>query len=153
MLSWIEWLRLLAKRAWIVGLLLLGLGTVGLAVYRLVSTDPAQGNGGVDVSDAELRTAYLELCGTRTLIEEDAERAGDQFFGRVHSPLHIIAARAQDRDRAVAARMLEAKNDVERSFNDRAPAGETALALDRLLVRTQQALISIGVTPSTCDSP
>lgn len=132
-------------------MLLLGLGAVGWAVYRIVPTDPPA-NGGVDLSAAELRSAYSELCGTRTLMDGDPERARDQFFGRVHSPLHIIAARAQDADRTVAARMLEAKNDVERSFNDQAPAGETARALDRLLVRTRQALISIGVTTSTCDS-
>ncbi len=127
-------------------LVILGLAAVGYAVYSGTS---APGET-VQSADVVLRDAYTDLCRTRTLAGSDTRQARDLFYGKVHSPLHDIARSAGDADRSVAARMLEAKNDVERSFNTSAPAAQTTAALDRLLASTREALISIGVTTSTC---
>jgi hypothetical protein len=108
--------------------------------------------GGVQAADADLKAAYAGLCETRSLVDTDLAGARDLFYGTVHSPLHDIARRAQEADRAVAARMLEAKNDTEQAFNTSAPTADTAGALDRLLPRTEEALRSIGVTTSACRS-
>ncbi|HYO00249.1 MAG TPA: hypothetical protein VEU28_11295 [Actinomycetota bacterium] len=131
-------------------LAVLGLAAVGYALYSQTAGGPAGPSGRTSTSDGDLRTAYADLCRTRSLTDTDLEGARDQFYGEVHSPLHDIAREAEDANRSVAARMLEAKNDVELAFNTSAPAADTADALDRLLVRTEEALISIGVTTSGC---
>lgn len=129
-----------------------GLAAVGFAVFSLTGRQQVEVGGGVRASDADLKEAYAGLCETRSLVHTDPAAARDLFYGTVHSPLHDIARAAQGADRAVAARMLEAKNDTERAFNTPAPAAETAGALDRLLPRTEEALRSIGVTTSACES-
>lgn len=152
--SWTGWPRPLddpvSRRVPVILLVVLGLAAFGYAVYsRAVQSPPG---GGVQTADAVLRDGYADLCRTRSLAGSDAGEARDFFYGRVHSTLHDIARSAEDADRSVAARMLEAKNDVERSFNTSTPAAETTAALDRLLASTQEALISIGVTTSSCAS-
>jgi hypothetical protein len=133
-------------------LVVLGLAGVGFALYSQTAGKPTPAGNGVPTSDKVLETAYRDLCETRSLAGEDVEEARRQFYGTVHSPLHDIARKAEEADRAVAARMLEAKNDVEQSFNTSAPAEETTAALDRLLARTAEALNSIEVTTSGCAS-
>lgn len=133
-------------------LLLLGLAGVGFAVYSQTAGQPDAAGTGVQTSDEVLQAAFTGLCETRSLAGDDLDEARGQFYGRVHSPLHDIARLAEEADRAVAARMLEAKNDVEQSFNTFAPADATTAALDRLLTRTEEALNSIGVTTSGCTS-
>ncbi|HEX2054589.1 MAG TPA: hypothetical protein VHJ78_12800 [Actinomycetota bacterium] len=131
------------------------LGALGLAAIVAFFYLRAQGNpqaGDSSSASSDLARSYTDLCRVRTLAETDVEGAANLFFGRVHSPLHVIAAEAQNRDRAVAAGMLEAKNDVETAFNQRRPAAAVTTALDRLLATTAQALRSIGVTSSTCEA-
>ncbi|MEX0790956.1 MAG: hypothetical protein WD178_09300, partial [Actinomycetota bacterium] len=108
---------------------------------------------GVPATESVFRDAYSDLCRTRSLAGSDLGGARDLFYGKVHSPLHDIARSAGDADRSAAARMLEAKNDLEQAFNMSAPAAETIDALSRLLTQTREALISIGVTTSSCASP
>lgn len=133
-------------------LALLGLAAVAGFLYL----SRVQGSGapveGTQLTREELKSAYSELCRVRSLSETDVEQAADLFYGRVHSPLHDIARAAGEVDRAAAARLLEAKNDVERALNESAAGPGTTAALDRLLPRTAQALRSIGVTPSTCSA-
>ena len=142
-----------ARRPWaLVAIALAGLAALGFAVFTLVNRQRVEVGGGVQASDVDLRNAYTGLCETRSLVEADPAGARDLFYGEVHSPLHDIARRAQEADRAVAARMLEAKNDTEQAFNTSAPPAGTAAALDRLLTSTEEALRSIAVTPSACKS-
>lgn len=85
-------------------------------------------------------------------MDSGAEEAEDLFFGRMHSPLHVIAARAGEQDRTAAARMLETDNDVESGFNEGAPGARDGLRPGpALLSTTAEALRSIGVTPSQCE--
>ena len=142
-----------AARPWLlIVLTVLGLAGVGFALYSQTAGKPDAAGTGVQTSDEVLRVAYAGLCETRSLAGDDLDEARGQFYGRVHSPLHDIARKAEEADRAVAARMLEAKNDVEQSFNTFAPAEATTAALDLLLTRTAEALNSIGVTTSGCTS-
>lgn len=141
-----------ARPRLLIVLVLLGLSGVGFAVYSQTAGKPDAAGAGVQTSDEVLLAAYADLCETRSLAGGDVEEARGQFYSKVHSPLHDIARKAEEADRAVAARMLEAKNDVEQSFNTSAPADATTAALDRLLTRTAEALNSIGVTTSSCNS-
>lgn len=141
------------KGAWpLIALVVLGLAGVGFAVWSQTAGNPETTGNGAEIADEDLRTAYSDLCETRSLAGGDVGKARRQFYGKVHSRLHDIAREAEEADRAVAARMLEAKNDVEQSFNTSAPAEDTIAALDRLLTRTAEALNSIGVTTSGCAS-
>ena len=100
-----------------------------------------------------MQQTFALLCRTRALAQSRPVDARELFYGRVHSPLHAIAAEAGEADRTVAARMLEAKNDVERALAAEPPAPATVPALDRLLASTEQALRSVEVTTSSCELP
>lgn len=132
------------------------LAVLGLALAAGIYLAAA---GGPDLSgegeEADLRAqgTYNLLCDTRWLAETNPTGARDLFFGRVHWPLHEIADRVAGVDRTVAARFLEAKNDVEATLNRGAPVAELSAALDSLLQWTEQALRSLGVTTPDCDLP
>lgn len=108
---------------------------------------------GTRMSEGQLQDVYADLCRTRALAEPRTAAARDLFFGRVHAPLHLIARASEDQSRPVAARMLEAKNDVEAAFNGEATGRSIAVALERLLTSTAEALRSLGVTTSNCEIP
>lgn len=128
----------------------LGLALVGLFFYLRTSQAPG-GEVAGGMTAGELDRTYGQLCGVRELAASEVDAARDLFFGQVHSPLHVIAAAAGEQDRRAAARMLEAKNDVESAFNTGASAPDVAGRLDRLLTTTAEALRSVGVSPSTCE--
>lgn len=93
-------------------------------------------------------TLYQGLCQTHVeATHPDAARR--TFFDRVHQSLHELAAEAAASDRAAAARLLEAKEAVERDL-----AGEPSVLradLDRLLEATRLAIRAIGEpTPEPC---
>ena len=135
-------------------LALLGAIALGVALYlRSLAAATVQADAGAPLTEKQLQEALAALCRTRGLAENRPGEARQLFYERVHSPLHVIAAGAGDRDRQVAARMLEAKNDVEQAFAKDPPAAATVPALDRLMASTEQALRSVGVTTSTCELP
>jgi hypothetical protein len=85
--------------------------TVALSLAAACSVESEQ-LGDTPVRPEEV--AFQGLCAA-----EDAARsgqvteAGDIFFGRSHAYLHELADRVAQRDRAVAADLLEAKERVE----------------------------------------
>ena len=78
----------------------------------------------------------------------EAARQGDPvgaraaFFDRSHQPLHELAAVTQERDRAAAARLLEAKERVESGLEKASPT--LADDLDTLAVVTGRAMAAAG---------
>jgi len=79
----------------------------------------------------------------------DAAGAKTIFFDRSHQPLHELAAAAQERDRGVAARLLEAKERVESGFENDSPT--LAVDLETLAVASGRAMIAAGTTdPGPC---
>ncbi|HEX2149638.1 MAG TPA: hypothetical protein VHI31_05655, partial [Actinomycetota bacterium] len=82
----------------------LGLVAVGYALYSQAAGGPAGPSEGITTSEGDLRTAYSDLCRTRSLTDADLEGARNLFYGEVHSPLHDIARQAEDANRSVAAR-------------------------------------------------
>jgi len=122
--------------------------------FYLRSTDGPQATvEGTGMTVRQLQDTYDQLCRTRALAVSQVPAARELFFSQVHSPLHLIAQAAQNVDRSVAARMLEAKNDVESVFNSAMSPDDAGAALDRLLPSTAEALRSVGVTTSGCDIP
>ena len=101
--------------------------------------------GGRD--EAETRGPYApaheSLC--ECLREaRDGQPAASQrvFFDAVHEPLHRLAAESAERDRAAAARLLEAKQAVERDFAQGSPNLEGDLAV--LSAATRAAIAAAG---------
>lgn len=131
------------------------LGVVALVgFFYLRSTEPAGiVVDGTRLAESDLERIYADLCRTRALAATSVPEAGDLFFSRVHSPLHVIARAVEEADRPRAARLLESKNDVERALNEGAGPPQAAAALDRLLNSTSEGLRSVGVTTSTCETP
>ena len=91
---------------------------------------------------------YQGLCQTRAEAAQPAAARGT-YFDRVHQPLHELAADAARADRTAAARLLEAKQALERDL-----AGDTSLLgddLDRLLDATRRAIAATGrPAPEPC---
>lgn len=87
---------------------------------------------------------YQGLCVARARASHPAA-ARTAFFDRAHQPLHGLAAAAARDDRAAAARLLEAKQVVERDLAG--DASGLAGDLDRLLDATGRAVVATGRPP------
>lgn len=101
--------------------------------------------------DAEAEPDGLlgSLC---SAIEADtAEAAANIFETQVHGPLHTFADEVGAEDRALAARVLEAKFDVESAVRDDVLA--PAVLRERLEVLTgsvREALAALGRPAPVC---
>ena len=120
------------------------------AVFMVVAAGcSGTGDGGSTTSsdDRHVRL-YQGLCQARAQARQP-EAAREIFFDRVHQPLHQLAAEAADADRAVAAKLLEAKQAVERDL-----AEDPQLLpgdLEALAEATRRAIAATGgPTPQPC---
>jgi len=78
----------------------------------------------------------------------DLDGAGVEFYDTAHQPLHDLAAEVSDVDRAVAARLLEAKEAVEYGLDgDQSELGD---AFQSLVSAADQALSATGHSPMPC---
>jgi hypothetical protein len=78
----------------------------------------------------------------------DAAGAETVFYDTVHQPLHDLAAEVSEANRAVAARLLEAKEAVESALDTGQP--DTADAWQTLVVATDEALVATGHDRLSC---
>lgn len=96
--------------------------------------------------------AYAGLCAAHaSALSGDLDDAEKIFHDAAHEPLHELSKDAQEKDRAAAARLLEAKGRVESGFEN----GERRIARDiaPLLVATREAISAAGEPrPSPCPS-
>lgn len=86
------------------------------------------------------------------LAADDVAATTEVFESRVHRPLHALADDLQDVDRSLAARLLEAKYDVETVVrsDDPGPAPLVRERLQVLLDRVQQGLASLDRPAPSC---
>ena len=101
-----------------------------------------------DATSADTARSYDRLyqglrAGRARATRPDAARRA--FIDRAHQPIHELATAVAREDRAVAARLLEAKQAVERDLD----GGAAGLAgdLDRLLDATRRAIAATGQPP------
>lgn len=96
------------------------------------------------------RRATDGLCTIAGGFTEDLEGASGAFYDRAHDSLHEIAATVEDVDRAVAARLLVAKERVEEDL--RAPTLPETFAEDvaELLGTTRDALAALDLPAPDC---
>jgi hypothetical protein len=114
----------------------------GVAVLFALDDDRDVGSRHVEAS-GEYARAYTGLCTARSAARSgEVASAGDAFSDRAHQPLHELAARAAERDRGAAGRLLEAKQAVEADLGRGSP--DLAADLDCLLSATASAVAATG---------
>lgn len=120
----------------------------GLTIFAADDHEDATSPGGGNQSYAGVVTGLCEAAAVAASQPEDAERI---FQDEVHVPLHELAADLGEADRAVAARLLEAKDSVESALEAR-PIEPEALDddLSELLDVTIAGLRTIDVEAPTC---
>lgn len=102
------------------------------------------------VTVAAARVAVEGLCAMRTTFANDIEKANGVFYDQTHEELHVIAAATEEKDRTVAARLLQAKEKVEADLTDLQVPDTFVEDVDALLSATQDALRTIGVSVPGC---
>ena len=89
--------------------------------------------------------AYDGVCAARTAVRDgDLARARTTFNDQSHQPIHQLAAAAEDKDRSVAGRLLEAKQVVEAELSGQANA--RIADFDRLAKAMATAIDTISDT-------
>jgi len=118
-----------------------------IAVVALVSSTTAC--RGASNPDDPYRSAASGLCEASTKADKgDVDGAGKEFYDTAHQPLHDLAAEVSDVDRAVAARLLEAKEAVESSLEgDQSELGDS---FHSLIAAADQALTATGHSQTPC---
>lgn len=136
-----------------VSILLVVIGVVGLIGSQTFLKNTGGGDTitvtGEQFEVEELQGAITAMCTSRNEVE-DPEAAEITFQDRAHQPLHLVATAVEDEDRALAARMLEAKQDVEEEFAGEADPAELEERLNGLIEVTAEALTALGIPSDTC---
>ena len=126
------WVR---RQRWVLlgGFAVLFVATYAVGQARSSDPVPAAVGGGLH---SRLCTAVASASAGKT------GDAADLWSAQIHGPLHTLAADAAEEDRAVAARLLEAKQAVEQTLG----TDRTTLASDlsRLAPRVRAALVVTG---------
>lgn len=93
---------------------------------------------------------YRSLCEAQTRATGgDVQGAARLWVDRVHGPLHPLAADASKKDRAVAGRLLRAKEAVEAAWQ--AKPAEAPDGLAELAAATRAAVVTVdGRDPGAC---
>lgn len=92
--------------------------------------------------DDPYRSAGSGLCEAAMKAEAgDIAGAEELFYDIVHQPLHDLAAATSEVDRALAGRLLEAKESVESGLDTHQADGELFQAL---VVAADEALVTTG---------
>ena len=124
-----------------------------LVLLAAVAATAAACSGGdeaaSEASERPYATAARGLCdAVAEAAGGDAAAARAAFFDGAHQPLHELAAETAERDRAVAARLLEAKQAVEAALDD--TNGDLERAFDQLVAATTDALGAIDAGSLPC---
>lgn len=107
------------------------------------------GCGGGSTSVDPYRLAASALCDAAARAKEgDLLGAEEVFYDSSHQRLHDLAAEVSNTDRAVAARLLEAKETVESGLGG--DGSELGDAFDSLVVATDEALAATEHDPMPC---
>lgn len=104
------------------------------------------------VTVADITAAHTGLCAAiAAATNGDEEAAGVTFTDRVHGGLHDLASRVEERDRSVAARLLEAKERVEADLDQSVTAAALTADLINLAPNVRAAIALLGdAMPEPC---
>lgn len=124
------------------------------AAALLALTLAAGACGGAGGKGAGRYDAVIEaLCEAEAAGEAgDATAAEAAFEDRAHDGLHALAAEVQERDRAAAARLLEAKQAVESALRGGGPAPDLGALLGDLEEAARAALGALEMEVVGCEA-
>jgi hypothetical protein len=117
----------------------------GVLAAALLSVLVACGGSDGPDSDTRLVDAHAALCEAAA----QPDRARALFFDRSHDALHEVARRLEEPDRALAGRVLEAKQTVESELTASRPGRPDDLR--RLAEVYRDALGRLAITAPPCD--
>lgn len=122
-----------------------------LALFSGCSKGPPRSTA-TDTSASEAEAARFENA-HRAVCEAagDAKQAEAIFFDRAHDALHELATVLGDTDRASAARLLDAKQDLEADREGAEPPGILRDDLVALAAVTRDALDGLGIEQAECE--
>ena len=104
--------------------------------------------GGDTVTAARLIDASVALCGARSAAAgADPTTARGLFYDRAHDALHTVARALEPLDRARAAQLLEAMQQVEAELETRPPALADDLGHLGDVYRSSLARLAIPAPP------
>lgn len=107
------------------------------------------GCGDVPPSGDPYSSAASGLCEASAAAEtDDFDAARRVFYDTAHQPLHELASEVTEVDRALAARLLEAKRSVESGLDADPPA--LAESFRTLLAATRESLAVTGHSELPC---
>ena len=96
------------------------------------------------------QVAFVGLCLARASARIDVNTARSTFYDRSHDPLHLLAQDLAPLDRALAARLLEAKEAVESDFGSDPVPPSLGPDLDRLVQVTAEGLVRLSLPAPRC---
>lgn len=126
----------------------IGIAAGGLTIFAGDDHEEDLSPAGGNQAYVGVVTGLCEAAAAAATEPEDAERI---FQDQVHVPLHELAAEVGEADRAVAARLLEAKDSVESAL-EAPPIRADALEddLSELLDATIAGVRTIEMEAPTC---
>lgn len=132
------------------GLLLGGVFAIVMGAAAIGAIAGESGGGSEPTKGPSFAAASDALCQAGEAAGRgDAAGARAAFFDGSHQPLHELAAVAQERDRAAAARLLEGKERVESGLEKASPT--LVDDLDTLAAVTGRAMaVAGGRDPGPC---
>jgi hypothetical protein len=101
----------------------------------------------------QFRAAMDAVCQAETNAGAEEYRASyDAFAGRAHAYLHTLAAQVQQEDAPVAARLLEAKQQVEETYRNPSFYGPEVMVqrFDDLQAAMREAASVLGLPEAAC---
>ncbi len=104
-----------------------------------------------DAEAVRFEDAQSGVCEAAAAAASDVEAAEAIFFDRAHDSLHELAAALGDTDRVSAARLLEAKQDVEAELKGAARREIVRDDLVALAAVTGDALDVLGIERAECE--
>ena len=102
------------------------------------------------VPPRQVEEAVRGLCEAREEAADDVKSARATFYDRSHEPLHGIARALEAVDRAMVARLLQAKEAVEAGLAAATPPPSLTADLDVLLQVSRASLARLSVLPPSC---
>ena len=110
-----------------------------MLVTLAACSNDANTDAGPTPEEIDARTLVVALCRAR-FEAVYVEESRSIFMNEAHDPLHELAARVQEIDAGVAGHLLEAKQLVEASLEDKTLEDELGERLAELIDATRAAL-------------
>jgi hypothetical protein len=107
---------------------------------------------GQTVATTKLQTIAGGICDAARQAPGNVDAARQTFFGVSHDGIHLIARGLEEKDRAAAAALLEAKQKVEADFLTPPPGPQIAADLRKLAAVTRTSLALFQVSADACPS-